>query len=329
MTRLTVVELRRLAARRLVLAAMVASVAVAVLMLVVTWRTVQPMSAGELEQAEIYYQQALDDWTENGEQYLADCQEQEAIEREATGGDVDFGCDQMAPQRDWFIATAPTFAESLPGLLGSLSLLLVLIPLVVGTTSTAAEISTGALSNWLTFEPRRLLVYGSKLLAAAVGVVPVTVLVLGLVIGGAWLINNGQGLTGTMTSAAWTDAAWMSARILALAVIASLVGAALGFLLRHTAAVLGLAVGYGVVVEGIFGSLFAGFTPWLVVKNLEGWVNHGTTYWLNECTTGATGTSCSYVDRELTFGHSATYVLVATALVVVTGAIVFRRRDAA
>ena len=329
MTRLTVVELRRISARRMVWGAIAASIGVVVLMLLGTWSSAQPMSAAELEQAETFYQTAVDDWAKNGEQQVADCVEQEALEQEASGNPVDFGCDQMAPQRDWYVWPRSTLATTLPGLLANLSLLLVLIPLLIGATSTAAEISTGALSNWLTFEPRRLLVYGSKLAAAALSVVPVAVGVLGLVIGGAWLIHDRQGLADTMTSQDWAGAGWTSVRILALAVIAALVGAALGFLLRHTGAVLGLAVGYGVVVEGILAGLFAGIAPWLVLKNLEGWTNHGTTYWVNQCTTDATGTSCETITHELSFGHSATYVLVLTALVVVVGAVVFRRRDAA
>jgi len=208
------------------------------------------------------------------------------------------------------------------------SLLLALVALVVGTTSTAAELSTGAMSNWLTFEPRRLRVYASKVLAAAAGVVPVTLVVLGLVVAGAWVIHDREGLTTGMTADHWTDAGWTAVRIVALAVVAALVGAALGFLLRHTAAVLGLTIGY-VLVEGILSGVVPRLAPWTARTNLVGWTAGGTSYSTSECVTEATGTTCELTEHALSFGHSVVYVLVLAAVVVVVAAVVFRRRDAA
>lgn len=328
MSRLLAVELRRLFSRRLVVLAMVAAVAVSGLVVGVTWNSVQPMSAAEVEQAETFYQQQLEFWEENGEEQVADCLEQEELEAERTGQEVDFGCEQQEPQRAWYFPTVPPLHETLPGLLLGVSLLLAFVALAVGTTFTAAEFSTGAMSNWLTFEPRRLRVYASKAAAAALGVVPVAVVVLGVVIGGAWVVNDSQGLTDGMTSTEWTGIAWMAARILALASIGALLGAALGFLLRHTAAVLGVVIGYGIVVEGILSGLLPQLAPWTARTNLAGWTMHGTTYYTSECVTEAMGTTCEMTEHALSFGHSAAYLLVLTALIVVVSALVFRRRDA-
>jgi ABC-2 type transport system permease protein len=327
--RLTTVELSRLFSRRLVVMAMLASLAVVALMLVVTWTTVQPMSADERARAEEFFAQAQADWAEHGEEQIASCQEAEAAESEATGEDVDFGCDQMAPQRQWYLMTPPTFAESLPTLLAVLSTALVFLPLLIGTTFTAAELSTGSMTNWLTFEPRRGRVYASKLVSAGLGVVPMTVVTLVASIGGAWLINDTQGLTGSMTAQAWADASWTSARILVLAVAASAVGAALGFTLRHTAAVLGLAVGYGIVVEGVLGNVLPALSPWRVLLNIEGWIQDGTSYWTYDCTTDAGGTACESISHVITLERSAWYLLALSAAAILLGAVLFRRRDAA
>lgn len=328
MSRLLAVELRRLFSRRLVVLAMVAAVAVAGLVVAVTWNSVQPMSAAEAEQAETFYQQQLDYWEENGEEQIADCIEQEELEAERTGQEVDFGCEQQEPQREWYFPTVPPLHETLPGLLLGVSLLLTFAALVVGTTFTAAEFSTGAMSNWLTFEPRRLRVYASKVVAAAIGVVPVVLVVLGVVIGGAWVVSNSQGLTDGTTSTMWSGVAWTAARVLALAAIGALVGAALGFLLRHTAAVLGVVIGYGIVVEAILSGLLPQLAPWTARTNLSGWTMHGTTYYTSECVTEATGTACEMTEHAVSFGHSAAYLLVLTALIVIASALVFRRRDA-
>lgn len=325
--RLFRVELRRLFSRRLVVLASVGALVVTGLLLFGFWQSSQPMSGEERVQAQAEYERARADWEENGEEYRAQCLAEEEREREATGQDVEFGCEDMEPKEEWFLHAAPPLAESLPGVLSGAAFQLLFLAFLVGATFTAAEASTGSLGSWLTFEPRRLRVYGSKLLAAAVGVLPVTAVLLVAVVVGAWAIGNSFGLAEGMTAQDWSDAAATALRILALSAVVAAVAAALGFLLRHTAAVLGVAVGYMVVVEVMLAGFLERFQPWLVVKNIEGWISRGTTYFVNTCATDSTGTVCEYTERSLTFGHSAAYVLVLVGLVVLAGALVFRRRD--
>ena len=256
MTRLTRVELRRLFSRRLVVLALLAGVVVTGFFLVTAWTAAQPMTPAEQAQAQQWYDDARADWERNGEQMVAECRQAEADER-AQGQDVDFGCDQIGPQREHFFGTVQPLAESLPTTLTLHAFVLLLLAFLVGATATAAELSTGAMSSWLTFEPRRLRVYGSKVLAPGLGIAPAAVVLLLLLVGGAWLIASGADTAGSMTAAAWRSTAWTMLRILALTVLAAVAGAALGFLLRHTAAVLGVAIGYLVVVEGVAGSMLA------------------------------------------------------------------------
>lgn len=327
MIRLTKVELRRLFARTLVMLVMVAGVAIAGFTLVIGATTVQPLSQSEIDAAEAYYEQALADWEEHGDEQEASCREAEAAEREVTGEDVDFGCDQMAPQREWYIPQPPAFGDYLPGILLMLSTLMVLLPLMIGATATAAEHSTGAIGNWLTFEPRRLRVYGSKVLAPALGVIPLAVLVVLVTIAGTWWIFDSRGLADDVTSQVWTDVAWNCARLVAAAVLAAAAGAALGFLLRSFAAVLGVVAGYAIAVEGILANMLQGLRPWSMSINLTAWVNDGATYWVNTCTTDRTGTSCTGVEHTITMEQGGTYLAVLTAVVIIVGALVFRRRD--
>ena len=113
-----------------------------------------------------------------------------------------------------------------------------------------------------------------------------------------------------------------------LTAVVAVAGAALGILLRHTAAVLGLALGWVIAGEGILGNNVAAAQPWLLGTNLTGWLQHGTSYFVETCTSSADGGfSCSSTEKALSFAHSATYlgVLVLALLVVTT--LVFRRRD--
>lgn len=326
--RLLRVELRRLFARRLVVLAMLGAVLISLATLLGVWSSTRPLSDAELAQAEQFYQEELAYWAEHGEEQIADCRLMEAEESERLGEAVDFGCDDMEPRLEWFVHTAPSLDESFAYQLAAFGLLPLLAALVVGATFTAAELSTGSLSTWLSFEPRRLRVYLSKVLAVAIGIAPVTVVALAVVVLGTWAINAQVGLADGMTSAVWIETLWTTLRIAALAVLAAVAAAALGILLRHTAAVLGVVIGYG-VVEMIAGQLVQRAQPWLVSTNISGWIQGGTTYYVEDCTLEASGMMCEYVDRALPLAHSVVYLLVLVVLVVVLGAVVFRRRDAA
>ncbi len=329
MNRLVRVELRRLFARRLVVLTMLGTLVASLLVLLGVWNSAQPMSAEELALAEEMYQQELEYWQEEGEEAVAQCFEDEAEEAERTGEAVDYGCEQMGPpQREWYVWSAPPLEDTLPSVLGMHSSLLLFAALLVGATLTAAELTTGAITTWLSFEPRRVRVYASKVVAAALGIVPVAVLAVGIVVAGTVVINQHFDLAAGMTSAHWTDTAWMAGRVVGLAVLAALAGAALGFLARHTAAVLGLGVVY-LIGDQLLRGLLPASTPWLLSTNVAGWVAHGTAYYTEECTTDARGMVCEMTEHAVGFGHSATYVLVAAVVLAVLGAVVFRRRDAA
>ena len=327
MSRLLRVELLRLVTRRLVVAAALAALVVGGLVVFGVFQMVKPPPPAQLEQAEQAYQQELERFRENGEEMVADCREAEEAEREAIGQDVDFGCEQMEPQREWFISTAPPLGDNLPMMLSALVPLVVLLPMAMATTFVAAEHSTGAISNWLTFEPRRLRVWTSKVIAASIGAVPAVAALLGLVVGGTYLAYSLQGLETDLATGVWQEILWTCLRLVALGVMAALAGCALGFLLRHTAAVLGVVIGYAIIVEGILRNVVPALVPWTAGQNANAWTRYGAPYWVQECTVGPTGQMCEGVERVLTFGHSAAYLLLGTAVLLVVSALVFRRRD--
>ena len=102
----------------------------------------------------------------------------------------------------------------------------------------------------------------------------------------------------------------------------------MGTLLRHTAAVIGLAMGYLVIVEIVFRRVLQGAQPWMLQLNMEGWLQHGTKYYINNCAIDSQGNySCGGVEKLLRFGHSATYLGLLVVFVVALSAMVFQRRD--
>lgn len=220
------------------------------------------------------------------------------------------------------------FADLMHSTLLNWSYLIAFIGYLIGAGFVAAEFSSGSIGNWLTFEPRRMRVYASKLVAAGVGLIPATVALIGLLFGGVWLITANYGSAAGTTGKMWSDLGFMTGRSITLAVVAAVVGAAIGTLLRHTAAVIGLAMGYLVLIEIIFSHSLQYMQLWFLRINMEGWLQHGTKYFTTTCKTDSQGNyGCAGVEKVLGFGHSATYLGLLVVLVVALSAMVFQRRD--
>ncbi|MEO8518217.1 MAG: ABC transporter permease [Dermatophilaceae bacterium] len=327
MMRLTRVELRRLLWRRLTLVAVLGALAITGLMLYGTYDGAKPLSGAELTSQRAQFDSAQQDWATNGAQQVQACLAQQA-DAQKTDPKADLGCQQMEPKWENWGKQPVKFAQTMPNVLLGGALLMAFVGFVVGAGFVAPEFSRGSMGNWLTFEPRRMRVYASKLAAAGLGMVPVAVALLGLLTAGTWLILGHFSSTAGTTAKVWGDIGTMGARSVALTLAATVTGAAIAVLLRRTAAVLGIAVGYLVLVEGIFRQQLQGVQPWLLQVNFLGWLQHGATYYTQTCTTDAQGSySCQSVEKVLTFGHSSAYLGVLVLIAVVLAALVFRRRD--
>ncbi|MBO1751455.1 ABC transporter permease subunit [Actinotalea sp. BY-33] len=325
--RLLGVELRRLAARRLIGFVLLGGLAAVALVVVGAWFTAQPPTEAQLAEAQTMFEQELEYWEQEGDQMVADCLESEEQESERLGEEVDFGCDQMAPQLEWFLPYAPPLEEIFTSSLASVAFIPVLLMLIIGVTATAAELSTGTMSTWLTFVPRRTRVVLSKIAAPALVALPLTALIMGVVVGGFYGVYAFHGTTGTISAELWTEVAWIAVRTVGLGAAAAAVGSALGVLLRHTAVALGLVFVWSVVVEQILRGTVPRLQPYLLTTNLLAWVQGGTEYWINECRDSADGVFCEGVEHTLSLGAASIYLGVGAAVILVLATLVFRRRD--
>jgi ABC-2 type transport system permease protein len=263
---------------------------------------------------------------------VEECHKQEAIERDRSGDPtLDFGCDQQgqAPTLEQMGLALPLADTITEGIAKTIALLLAFVALLLGSSFVGAEFSTGSMGLWLTFQPRRLRVAASKLTAAAVGGAVVAVLGLVLTNLGARMVavvnRPGSDLQLPQAPPLEEPLALLGLRIVALALGAGVVGAALGLLLRHTAAIIGTVLGFAVVVEGIVIQAFlqGRLQQWSVLKNIEAFVDRGTTYAAESCGPS----SCEYAERTLSYTHGWVFLLCVALAVVLAGLVSFRRRD--
>jgi ABC-2 type transport system permease protein len=317
---LVLVELKRLRSRRVSLVAAILVLAAVGLFQLVVASEVTPPSAADVTQQQQYYEQAHQDWEQNHAAQEGAC---------AAQGGSPSDCAQPEPTPADFSLTATAFSDIAPAAVQLSAYVALLAAFLVGASFIGAEYSTGSLANWLTFVPRRLTVYGSKLvavvLASALGGAVANFVMLGLV---ALLTRlNGGALTGLRTVA--DDAG----RAVPIAVLAGVAGFVFALLTRHTVAALGIALGY-VVVSAVLSTVASNangplgwLPPWLPENNVAAFLQHGTTYEQYVETVTESGTSGDSIEKHISFGHSATYWAVLLVVAVVSGALVFRRRD--
>jgi ABC-2 type transport system permease protein len=327
MIRLTGVELRRLTARRLTVIGVLAVLVITAFLLFALWRESKPLSAEEQRAAQTQYEQAHKYWQEHGEEDRARCEEDWRGQPDPKPA-LEEMCNFREPTVDDFGRPQTVYAEVMPEMLLGSSYLLVFAAFLIGASFVGAEFSTGAIGNWLTFEPRRLRVYGSKVLAAGIGLAPVATVVLAIVLLGGYLIIDQLGDTANTTGKVWGDLTATGGRAVLLTALGASIGGVVGSLLRHTAAAIGVVMAYLVLIEGVFASFLNKAQPWLVKTNFDAFVRHDTRYYVEQCSSSSDGGfQCNSIERTLSFEHGAWYLGILAVVLVLVGGAVFYRRD--
>ncbi|MCG7287446.1 hypothetical protein MHY85_15880 [Cellulomonas sp. ACRRI] len=323
------VEARRFRYRAAIRWLALLAVVAALVVVASVFAAARPPSERAIAEAEQQYAFAQEDWAENGEQYVADCREGEALAQETDPG-ADWGCDDLEPRLEAYLPPQPTLADSGPTWVSGVTTFLLLLAFASGVTFVTAEIGTGALGTWLTFVPRRGRVYASKVTVAAAGVLVPTAVALALTVGGAWVAASVHDAVGELTAAWWTALGWQALRALAAAAALGAVGAALGFLLRSAAGALGVGIGWLLLVDGVLAGLHPALSPWTVRSSLLAWLEGGLTYWVTvPCAPvdGVPQAGMCTAERTVSMLHGGVLLGVVTVVLVVLGGLMFRHRD--
>lgn len=329
MMRLISVELRRLLSRRVVVLAFLGAVLIAATALF----DVHTLATSLNEQranAQQYFEEAQSWWEPAPEEEFRACLRDQNEARLQPGmGQVVYGCEQMRrpPQFEDFLPVYPSMAEQYGQLLSYLVYPLMLLPLALGSTGVAAEFSHRTMGSWLTFVPRRGQVFASKLAATALISVPLVATGLVIVLLGVPALFRYHGIDDGVTGAQWVDLGWHALRIVLLGVLAGIFGAALAFLARHSAIVVGVILGYMVLVEGIVRTFLPWMTPYLAGTTIPAVADdgHSWTEWPTVC--DDVTVSCRPVEHHVSLTHGATVLGVVVAVAVGLALLRFWRSD--
>jgi ABC-2 type transport system permease protein len=267
-------------------------------------------------------------------------------EAHAEGGSpeypLEFDCDEMLPQLEWFLDTrTPVFLDNLDELLPPAALMLALAGALIGATFVGAEWAAGTIGTHLLFEPRRNRVFAAKGGAVAIGVAVPAVVGLGAVFLGTWSASASWGSTAltrttyetaqsgeqtpVIDQLSWLDLTLFGGRALAFAAVAAVGGYVLAMVFRSSIGAVGTLAAYSLVGEGLVRALWSGAEPWLLSNRLTAWLmgGHEIVAYPDSCSTGP----CEPVITRLTTLDGGVYLGVLLVAGLALSSRLFRRRD--
>lgn len=318
-------ELVRLRARRFTWLVLVVVTVISASVAVYAWREARTPTHAEVVAAQEAYAEDTAEWVAEGR---ARC-EQQNREMEAAGY-PGVNCDVMAPHREYYVPYEPTFEQDGMPYLGSLASPVVIGALLLGASLVTAEFGAGSMGLWLTFVAPRGRAFRAKVAAAGAGGAAV-----GLV--GALVGAGGTLLAFAVLHRLHGDAAaavgatvGVTGRIAVLGALAGVVGAGLGFALRHVAAVMGVALWWVLSVEVVAPLAWNRARPLTLALNVRAWVEGSATYTLPEWVPNAEltgGGSMADIEHVVWGLQGGLLLAVVAAVVVAVGLLVFRLRD--
>jgi hypothetical protein len=224
-----------------------------------------------------------------------------------------------------FIAKPPfKLADALPAGAIAVGVATAMLAFLIGATYVGAEWSSRSMVALLFWEPRRLKVMGVKLAVTAAAAALLGVLTQAIWWGTAEVVAGTRGDRAGLKADFWPDLFGMQGRAVLLVVLVALLGFGLANLVRHTAASLGAALVYFVIIENLVRGFFPSRQQWLLVENVSGLLSRdGHTVYIYEndpVGDGVREVLISNVRGGLVLG-------ILTAVIVVTGVLLFKRRD--
>lgn len=219
-----------------------------------------------------------------------------------------------------------------------------LVMTLVGATAVGADWSSRAIITLITWEPRRLRLIGTRLLA--IGLVGAVVGVVGQAIAlglgslvvqlrGTWeatpplrddaMYYRAEPLIGSAHF--WRDLLSTQARGVGLMVLAAVLAGAITTVVRHTGGLLGIFFGWFAVAENLVRAVGydRGWTRWLLTENVVAFLTPGGM----QMPVGTKVTSSGIEPRFVQVSNldALLYLGIITAAVALLAALLLRRRD--
>lgn len=319
MSRLVWAEVTRLLSRRFTgIALVVLLLGLGAYQLVVN-DSLSPQTDEQLAAAQRSYEQSHQDWVDNHEKYEQACRK--------TGG-TPKECAIPEPTLKEFSVEPAPFSQAARTALGISTVLVSLVGFMIAASFIGAEYSSGSMSTWLTFVPRRGAVFWSKILTVIGFAALLAALTGALVLAATVVLGRLQGSDIELLR----HLAAMAARSVLVVVGLTVLGFCLGLITRHTAGAIGVLVALVVVSFVRIGPLNSlawaqRITPWTPEGNMAAIVVGGYRYYVPVQKLTPEGVSIEFTQHSLSLAHGAGYWAILLFVLVASSLLIFRRRE--
>ena len=215
-------------------------------------------------------------------------------------------------------------AEALPAGAIAMGVATAMLAFLIGATYVGAEWSSRSMVALLFWEPRRLKVMGVKIAVTALFAALLGVVTQAVWWGTAEVVARTRGDRDNLPADFWPDLFGQQGRAVLFVVLTALLGFGIANLIRNTAAALGAGFVYLVIIENLVRGFFPNRQQWLLVENVSGLLSRdGHTVYIYENDPFGDGVRevlISNVRGGLVLG-------ILTAVIVVIGVLLFKRRD--
>jgi ABC-2 type transport system permease protein len=318
-------ELVRLRVRRFTWLVLVVVTIVSASVAVYAWSEARHPTATEIAAAHEAYQEDVARWAAEG---LARCEKtsRDAVAQGVPGLD----CDRMGPTAESYVLDQPSFRDDGVPHLGQLAAPVVIGALLLGASLVTAEFGAGSMGLWLTFVAPRARAFRAKAAAAGVGGAAVGLLAGAVGAGGTAIAFAVLHRLHPGAASAVGATAGALGRLALLGALAGVVGAGLGFALRHVAVVMGVALWWVLSVELVAPLAWARAQPLTLGLNVRAWVDGRATYTVQEWVPDPTLAGALVrgdVDHVVGALQGGLVLALAAAVVTAVGLVVFCARD--
>jgi len=316
-------ELKRVWARRITRFLLLALVAALVVIWVgYAWGS-RPLSAAEKQQSQSYFDEAT-------KGYSTYCNPDGTLKAGVDVNQSPFGDCSYAPNRSDYEYTRSSHFVDLPVTSVAFAGLAAGAMLLLASSMVGADINSGNLGTQLLFVPQRGRVFAVRALATAITATVVAVATIGIGSLGMWLVM--RHFAATDADARGNNRLWWStnARGILVVLAVALTAYALTWILGHTAATIGLAGGWLIIVEQFVNGAdqLVRLRPFAPAANLIAIARGHGSYYSPVCTTTVgEGRSCNYVEEIYSLAHALTLWGVILAVLLGLAMWWFRRKD--
>jgi ABC-2 type transport system permease protein len=322
-------EVHRFSARRFIRWLLVLSVVAYLIILpLVAMTQFSKPNAGVLADAQRKMDQVVAEQEQFREQCLNDPNRPSDVPVEEACGPEPSGSDFRLED---FIDNPPfRLATQLPDGAVAIGVMSAMLAFLIGATYVGAEWSSKSMVALLFWEPRRL-----KVMAVKLGVTAASAAVLGVLAQAVWwgtaeILARTRGDRADLPVHFWSDLFGQQGRTVLFVVLASLLGFGIANLIRNTGASLGVGFVYFAVIETAVRGFRPGWQEWLLTDNAAALIlNGGQRLFIYDG--GYVDEQGQFVDngREVVLSnvHGGLVLGIVTAAIVVTGVVLFKRRD--